>query len=64
MILNIKVPADTIIDYIEMYDITGRKITNLEYVNGAVGVSKLAAGSYILKVTSGNYVAVKRFLKE
>ena len=53
---------------IELYDVIGRlnKTVNTIFENNkaSLDISKLTRGIYIVKVTNGNEVSVKRFVKE
>lgn len=50
--------------YVEVYDITGRKVMDLSNADSSIDVSELSSGNYILKIKSGDLTAVKKFIKE
>lgn len=50
--------------YVEVYDITGRKVMDLNNADSSIDVSVLSSGNYILKIKSGELTTVKRFIKE
>lgn len=62
-ILNMS--ANENIDQVAVYDLLGRKVMeqNLNAANSQMDVSVLSAGTYILKVTSGNTQGSYKFIK-
>ena len=56
--------------HFEMTDILGKTVRNVDYIlkrgNNEISIdaSSLAAGSYILKIVSGNETMVRKFIKE
>ncbi len=61
---TITMPNAVKADYLEIYDISGRKIKSIDKVDTVINVSELAVGNYTLKVKSGSSVAIKKFTKE
>ena len=60
--LNIK--SATKIEAVEIFDISGRKVSNFKVVDGAVDVRSLDKGTYIIKTTSNGEVTTQKFIKK
>lgn len=51
------------LDKIDLYDLSGRLISNYEPVSGQIDLSNLPSGLYILKLQSGDSSVLKRIVK-
>jgi hypothetical protein len=60
--LNIDVPANIDILSVDLYDIVGKN-TGVVLVNGAIDVSNLARGVYILNVTTDQGTLTQKVIK-
>ena len=49
---------------LEIFDITGRKVKQVDYTDSTIDISELSSGNYILKITSGNVTSIKKFIKQ
>ncbi|QKX03788.1 T9SS type A sorting domain-containing protein [Aquimarina sp. TRL1] len=61
--LNIEFGTSKIMSY-TILDFSGKRVMEKEYLNGAVDVSGLKSGNYMLQIKTANGVYVKRFVKE
>ncbi len=61
-ILNIS--TNLIINTIEVYDVSGRKLNTILNPNAKIDTSRLPSGSYILKFYVDDEVAIKRIIKK
>lgn len=58
----LKVEADSPVENITIYSITGRVMTNLSVREGEVNVSELSAGTYIIRATVNGESVESRFI--
>jgi hypothetical protein len=63
-ILTINNSSNNQVDSASIYDVTGRKVLFLDKIYSSIDVSELSSGNYILKIKSGELIAIKRFIKE
>lgn len=63
-VLNILVPNAMPINNITVTDVTGKKVINQLGADKQVNVQGLAAGMYIVQITSGNQKFVQKFIKQ
>lgn len=63
-IININIPEA--IDYLELYDLVGKRITNISLAqnNTSVNLSSLEDGMYILKITTNGKVFTSKVIKK
>jgi hypothetical protein len=60
--LNIN--SKSVIEYAEIFDITGKLISKIESPNKAINVSDLSKGMYLIKLSSQNKTVTKRIIKQ
>jgi hypothetical protein len=66
-LLNIQIPDALIIngiEVIEVMDVTGKKVISQTGADKQISVQSLAAGMYIVQITSGNQKFVQKFIKQ
>jgi hypothetical protein len=63
--LTIATSNNTIIEKVEVVDLSGRKVisTNTNSANVSLNVETLRAGSYLISITTENGIKTKRFIK-
>ncbi len=62
--INYEIPTNIIIDSIEVYDISGKKINITINPNKTIDASNLQKGLYFIKFTSDNIEVTKKFIKQ
>lgn len=63
----LNISSTEIIDGAEIFDITGRLVKTVKFtglVSNSINVSALSGGNYIVKLSSGNNVVSRKFIKE
>ncbi|MFD2822586.1 FG-GAP-like repeat-containing protein [Lacinutrix iliipiscaria] len=63
-IINIDTPVDLTNKIATVFDINGKKVLNKKLTDNSLDVSKLASGSYILRIESLGKSISKKFIKE
>ena len=58
----VTVVSDATVDQTEIYDMTGNRVSSVG--GNTVNVSSLASGIYLVKITSGSSVTVKKLVKQ
>lgn len=63
----LNITSETILDNAEIFDVTGRLVKSVKFnglLTNSVNVNSLSGGNYIVKLTSGENVVARKFIKQ
>lgn len=63
-VLNISSKSNQKITKVQVFDLLGRTVENIDLIDDKVDMSRLSSGVYLLKLTAGNSEVTKRIIKE
>jgi type IX secretion system substrate protein len=52
------------VDAVDVYDVSGKKVTSVNGSTNQISVQDLAAGTYMVRFTTNNTTTVRKFVKE